>query len=396
MQFNFSLQQRIKLGLNNTVFGLSGTIFNFLFSILIVRMFSPSLWGQFTQSMLLLILFNLFTGWGNKDYLLREFSRNHHLAVQWQTSFISRLVLFLPVIPLIYFITPDPVQSLLLLLWIFSNFITRSFDSVIVFERKFKEAIIIESAGFVMLLLSLFLFKELISLNSIILLFVGSSALKSILYFIQFRRNLLHSLVGRFDAGHLRTCLPYFLPPFIGFLQARSDTFAIALQLSSKELGEYYVLLSLLSYCHATAVLAITPFLKNIYRINSVSFQKIKIKFTQVGLLWSVVCMVGIYGVITFVYHIQLPVYTYFIAWFTLPPYFFYFLLMQDLLRQDKPSPIVIINLIAAALNFLISVILIKYYGFTGGVISCAIMQWMLLVGFSAARYLKPRTVAVT
>jgi O-antigen/teichoic acid export membrane protein len=379
--FNFSFQQRIKLGFNNTVFGLSGTIFNFIFSIVIIKWFSEELWGNFAQMMLLITLMNLVTGWGNKDFLLREFSREPRIISLWQTSIISRSVILILVIPLIITFKAD-VNPFLLFAWVLINFILRSFDSVIVYDRKFREAIVTEILGFLFIVTTLFVFSEVLTLQILIIIFISASFIKSIIYFAVFKDRLFETFDGNFSKVQLIDCLPYFLPPFIGFLQAKSDTFAVALKLSEKELGEYYILLSLLSYCHATAVLAITPFLKNIYRINSESFVKLKKTFILFGLAWSVICIGIIFMMLTFVYEINFPLYTYLIGWSTLPPYFIYFLLMQEFLRKDNPYPIVYLNLMAAVLNFFISLFLIDLYGFNGGLLSCSIMQWLLLIGF--------------
>ncbi len=392
LSFNFSFRQRIKLGFNNTVFGLSGTIFNFLFSIVIVRLFSTELWGSFAQTMLLVTLFSLVTSWGSKDFLLREFSREQRITYLWQTSIISRIAIFLLVIPVIFIFNSVSTNPLLFLGWIFVNYVLRSFESVIVYERKFSAAIIIEVIGFLFIIITIFIFRQGITLPVLIILSIASAGIKSISYFVLFRNQLFESLKGIFSKGQLLACLPYFLPPFIGFLQAKSDTFAVALQLSEKELGQYYVLLSLLSYCHATAVLAITPFLKNIYRINSASFLKIRQKFILFGLGWSIICMTIIYLMLTFIYRIDLSAQTYIIAWLVLPPYFIYFLIMQDFIRRDKPYTIVILNLIAAALNFALSLFLINRFGFNGGLLSCAIMQWALLMGFQIAYSIKHRS----
>ncbi len=391
---NFSFRQRLKLGFNNTLFGLSGTIFNFIYSIVIVRFFSPELWGSFAQNMLLITLFSLVTGWGNRDFLLREFSRNPQPTYLWQTSIISRAILFVPLIPILFFFNFTSTNTFIFLVWLFTNFPARSFDGIIVFERKFKEAIVIEFIGFLFTMTTILVFKQRITVELLMLLFATSNIIKSVIYFIVFQYRIFPSFKGIFSKEYLLASLPYFLPPFIGFLQAKSDTFAIALQLSEKELGEYYVLITLLSYCHATAVLAIGPFLKNIYRINSASFKKIRRSFISLGLLWSSICMAIIYIMLNFIYKIELPSYTYAIAWFTLPPYFIYYLVMQDLLRMDKPYTIVIINLVAAILNFLISMTLISLYGFNGGLLSCAVIQWLLLIGFQVAHGMKSRIAA--
>ncbi len=379
---SFSSRRRIKTSLGHTLYGLSGNIVQFLFSVIVVRFFSGQLWGSFTQLFLLVAVLNMFTGWGNKDYLLREFSRNGQLSEFWQTSFLSRLLVLLPLLPFVVFLEIASSNPWLVSSWLVAVFFYRSFDSVIVFERKFKEAIGIELAGLLALSLLMFGWNGVITINSILLFFVLVTLLKGGLCVWMFRTTLFGSWKGRVDVRHLILSLPYFLPPFIGFFQAKADTFVIAIKLSKEELGEYYILINLLSYCHTFAVLAITPFLKNIYRINWASLQKIKRTVLLAGLPWSLVCIVGIYFVMELIYRIHLPVDDYLIGWLALPPYFVYFLLMQQFIRKDKPYFIVVINSASAVLNFITSFVLIEYAGFRGGLIACASMQWALMIGF--------------
>jgi O-antigen/teichoic acid export membrane protein len=196
------------------------------------------------------------------------------------------------------------------------------------------------------------------------------------------KNPFLQKFCGSFSTQHLLLSVPYFLPPFIIFLNAKADTFAVALTLPENELGEYYVLISLLYYCHAIAALALVPFLKNIYRIKLKSLAKVKRMFFLYGIAWSAICMTFIVLVIEFVYKIHFDAFTYTIAAGGLPPFFIYYLIIQEFYRQDNPYPVVVINLAGAVLNFIISLLMIKSFGFMGGVGSFAIMQWVLLAAF--------------
>lgn len=376
-------RNRIKIGLRHTVYGLSGTLFNFASSVIIVRFYSAQLWGSFAKLMLLMTFLSQITGWGNKDFLLREFSRNNQLTFLWQTSLLSRIVIFILIIPVFFIPGFTQNEPFLFGLWCLVNFLLHSFDSVIVFERKLNQAITIELIGFVVVIVLLFFMSRDLTLGTLTILFISSTLVKIVIYLSVVKKPVLEMFCGVFSRQHLFLSIPYFLPPFISFINAKADTFAIAITLSEKELGEYYVLVSLLYYCHAIAALALVPFLKNIYRIKSESFQKIKKLFFLGGIVWSLICIAAIYVTLEFIYRIRFDGYTYLIAALALPPFFIYYLITQQFFRQDNPYPVVFINLLAAILNFIISLLMIDSFGFRGGLLSFAAMQWVLLAGFT-------------
>jgi O-antigen/teichoic acid export membrane protein len=382
----FAAWERIKIGLNHTVFGLSGTIFNFVFSILMVRFYSAELWGSFAQLMLMMTFFTQITGWGSKDFLVREFSRNTQLSHLWQTSLTSRMLIFLLMLPIIWMYGSSQQVTYLFTGWCLVNFVLRSFDSAIVFERKFYHAVFIELAGFLAILASFFLLGDRVTLPALISLFIGSAVLKILLYLPIFRKQYIEPIDGAFSQQYLILSIPYFLPPFISFLNAKADTFAIALTLSEKELGEYYVLVSLLSYCHAVGALALVPFLKNIYRIKAESLRKIKRAFFLGGMTWATGCLIATYFLLEYIYKIHFEVQVYLVSALAMPPFFIYYLLMQEFFKNDKPYPVVIINLVTAVVNFAVSLVLIHFLGFLGGLIAFATMQWMILFGFVITR----------
>lgn len=381
----FAGWQRVKTGLNHTVFGLSGTVFNFAFSVIIVRHYSFALWGSFAQLMLMMTFLSQITGWGSRDFLVREFSRNNDTRL-WLTSLVSRFFIFVPLLPVFWVFGQGQEESYLFILWCIANFFLRSFDSAIVFERKFIEGIIIETIGFAAILISLFLLEDNLTLGALISLFMGSALLKVLIYIGVFWKPYFAPFSGSPSRAYLVLSIPYFLPPFIGFLNARADTFAIALSLSEKELGEYYVLVSLLSYCHAIGALALVPFVKNIYRIKTESLKKIKKLFFFGGLAWATICLAATWFALEYIYRIHFGAPVYLLSSLALPPFFLYYLLMQEFFKNDKPYPVVIINLVTAVANFGCSLLLIRLFGFLGGLIAFAVMQWVILLSYLIAR----------
>ncbi len=382
LALNFSYRQRLKVGLENTIYSFAGTAANFIISVLIVRLFSPHLWGSFTQLLLAQALFSQLLAWGSKDYLIRAFSLEGRIVERWQTSIVSRALILIIILPVVFLSPIAEGEPVLFACWLAASFLYRSADVIVVFERRFRSGIIIETIGLLFIVIAVIGLQGKMSLHTLTAIFLLSIVLKAMLAGVLFRVPFIQSFQGKMSFGFLLQSLPYCLPSIVGYLQAKGDTFAIALRLPRQELGAYYVLINLLSYCHAIPLMAITPFVQNMYRMNPSSLRKMQFNFLLWGSAWSIPCIFGIWFLMNQLYSIALQPFDYFLAWLALPPYFLYFLPMQRLIRQNKPYTIVWLNLAAALLNFGASNLLITNFGFSGGLMACASMQWFLLTGF--------------
>lgn len=66
----------------------------FLISYFVIRFNSEAAWGEIVNYLIFVNLAILFFNWGQNTYLIRAFSQNVQMvAVYWQESFCSRLVL---------------------------------------------------------------------------------------------------------------------------------------------------------------------------------------------------------------------------------------------------------------------------------------------------------------
>jgi hypothetical protein len=89
------LRKRVLIVAANSANSLLVPLLSPLFSFLVIRLASVSLWGDFVKVLVVAQLAAHVAGWGNKDYLLRQFSRSPaQIAAAWQTNLFTRLGLF--------------------------------------------------------------------------------------------------------------------------------------------------------------------------------------------------------------------------------------------------------------------------------------------------------------
>ena len=70
------LIKRFRIVILNTLANMSAPVANMVCSWLVIRWISPELWGSYTKIFLLLMLALQITGFGSKEFLLREFSKS--------------------------------------------------------------------------------------------------------------------------------------------------------------------------------------------------------------------------------------------------------------------------------------------------------------------------------
>ena len=90
-------RRRAGLIIANSFNSLLVPVFGIVVSLLVVRLTSVELWGMFVEVMIWAQLAAMVVGWGNKEFLLRAFSRQPaQMAVRWQSSLVTRSALLLP------------------------------------------------------------------------------------------------------------------------------------------------------------------------------------------------------------------------------------------------------------------------------------------------------------
>ena len=157
-----------------------------LLSLVIVRFKSVELWGEYAEILIWSNLFLLFLSFGNNDYLLKTFSEYPSKVNQtWLNNILVRSFLLIPSGILIFFTPAFLDIEIDVLLLVLLKFLNQSFKSLIVFNRKFKLNIGVESFFLVTLLLMVILKIEVLNLKILIQLIVIALTVKflTFLYF---------------------------------------------------------------------------------------------------------------------------------------------------------------------------------------------------------------------
>ena len=85
---------RVKLVLVNILKQLLSQFLTLILSALIFKLYTKELWGEFSTYFLYINIITVIISWGNKEFLIREFSKSPSKIVKnFNQLFITRLIL---------------------------------------------------------------------------------------------------------------------------------------------------------------------------------------------------------------------------------------------------------------------------------------------------------------
>lgn len=363
-------------------------ITNILTSAIVIRLLVPEWWGQITILQLYMYLGNQFCAWGNKDSLVKLFSENpSKKEFLWMESFSNRLFILIPVIIGTYFVSPDLSSILYLSCWIILRFFLQSFESIILFSRKFAVSIVTEIIGLIIIVFGLVVFKDYLSFHDVLFIITISYLIKTIILVVHFRTYFNFDVSFKSNIKNLLPFLPFMMIGFSGVLQQKSDMISVAWLSSKIEIAQYQVFSSFLLFAQAIPALAIGPYLKNLYRLPLSTYSKLQRLFTCYGFFISLASTMFIYIAIKIIYQFDFP-YTIYVlgflnGWFT----YFYMLKIFLMFKNQKQKQVMIINAGTIVLNFVFCFVFIQLWGIQGGILAAAITQ--LFTYFIYKYYLK-------
>lgn len=129
-------RRRLQLVVANSLNQILLILFSPLLSFLVIRLSGAELWGSFVNVMIGVQLGASVVSWGNKEYLLREFSRTPAgIAREWQASATSRLPLLVGLGLLLALLYPAGLLPWLLL-WAVGLFLSQSHDVLVVYKKS--------------------------------------------------------------------------------------------------------------------------------------------------------------------------------------------------------------------------------------------------------------------
>ena len=353
-----------------------------LFSFIIVNYFSKQLWGEFVEILLFIYIATTFCNWGQREFLLREFSKMpKNITTIWQQFLVARL----PILILIFIIAFVFYDTLFfeLLLWLSSVFIINSFTPIFIYERDYNKSIFIEMISFFILLLGLFYFKSKINLKLLVQLYAIHNFIKALFYLILYKIHLNFSnFSSKFSL--LLSGVTLFLMSFTGFLQTKIDVYIFSIFYDTILIGEYQIISGFLVFAQSITMILILPYLKNIYRLTDQSVLKMKKSIAYFGIFLNTIVITLIFIALEQLYQIQLNIYqiihTFLI---TYPPYV-YSLEILSLFKENKEKKVLTVSFASMSVNLIISLLLLSLgFKITGVLVASAIAQMVSLFLYS-------------
>lgn len=354
-----------------------------LFSFIIVTYFSKQLWGEFVEILLFIYIATTFCNWGQREFLLREFSKiPKNITTIWQQFLIARLPILILFI-IIAFVFYGNTLFFELLLWLSSVFIINSFTPIFIYERDYNKSIYIEIIGFFILLLGLFCFKSKINLILLVQLYAIHNFIKALYYLILYKihLNFRHFTL---QLSLLLSGVTFFLMSLGGFLQSRIDVYIFSIFYDTILLGEYQIISGFLIFAQSITMILILPYLKNIYRLTDESILKMKKNIAYFGIILNTIIITIIFILLNQLYQIQLNLYQLFYSFLiTYPPYV-YSLEILYLFKENKEKKVLKISFASMSINLIISFLLLSLgFKMTGVLVASAIAQMVSLFLYS-------------
>ena len=355
---------------------------NALIALAVIHRTSPANWGMFVKVLILVSIIGHVANWGNRDFLLRQFSTYpSKIASSFYSSLAARSMILMPAIVVLWYCDFE-VGWLWVSMWLILYFIYQSFDVIIVYHRRFRWATAVEVIGLLIILLPIIFRFEIPSTYSIIKLYTASYLIRCTLLAILVRwpSGVPKSIEGSF--AYFRQSFPFFIIGFSGLLQSKIDLYTISFFLGESQIGTYQILMGFLLAIQAASAFLLTPFAKNIMRVPDKTVRKLSNSSIRLGLILVVVGIFCTRFILDSLYHIELDLTYYLIgAAFALPP-FFYLSQIYQLYGHGKEKVVVWLNLVGAGLNMVLTILLIKGLGMLGALIATALVQWGLLISY--------------
>jgi hypothetical protein len=355
--------RKLQLVLLNSLNHLIAPVSTLLISLLVVRLVSIEMWGEYARLILFITLLSQIATWGNKEYLFREFSKTPNAIEElWRESFASRSMLLLPLLISI-FLLPSPILLKGYLAFIlFLRFIFQSYDSILLYRRNYLLRTLLELIHGIIFATAVIIFQKQLTIDTILLLTLGMDFLKTLFVFLFTPLNTI-SFNFSIKISHLKKSVPFFLLMFTSLLASRMDQVNAAIFLEISEMGKYQILMSFLLIIQASSNFALQPFINNIYRAKLVTIKKIALKLFLFGIPIAALGIISMNYILLLFYHIEIDFIILLLGYLFVLPVFYYSPYIFFLYKTERVPLVIGMNIGGSILLFVSSLILMNIYG---------------------------------
>ncbi len=377
--------RRARAILTNSISSLLPPALNIAVSTLVVRAASVELWGQFVRLLIVLNFGVYIVAWGNKEFLLRAFSRTPaHIGRNWQTSLITRMLLFGGLCLVLAWMDWPLVQRVWAMVWALGLVVAQSNEALIIYHKDFGFSILVEMGAMGLIAGGILALNGNLTVDKLAALFGGTHLLRAGILTLRYRRYTLpretaSPIQSRFSPAFFPLAFPFFLLGFSGMLQSRMDLCAVNFYLSERDVGQYQVFISLMIYLQALANFILLPFVKNLYRLERASIRRISVRLTVFGVLFLAPALGAAALALRFVYALTLPPAFFIIGGLFVLPIYYYLPIIYRLYKENRQNTVLWVNLIGIAVNFALNMLLLPRFEALGAITATAASQWVML-----------------
>lgn len=345
----------------------TSTATGLVLSYIVVAFFNTQWWGKVNAAQVYFSLAVTFASWGNKEYLLRQFS----LYPAMQKTFFRQLllarvpILFLSML-LLPFFSFDAVEYMHLLIWILAGYISQSTEVITLYEKKFHFPVAAEIISFLSAVTFLAVKGDTATYYTLLQALSLMQLVKMILLVVFFNRFFfVRSSVAatvKWDMSFIRKSLSFALVNFTGLLFSRGILIGADIYLDDYTLGKFRVLLALLIMVQAGGAYLFQPFAKGFYRMKEAEGNKLGRSLLLPGLIITVVATLLLQPFMQLFFKTYVDVLALIFAWVFMFSAYLILPYAYQLFKQQGNIKVLYINVISMLVLFLF-LVLVMHFG---------------------------------
>jgi len=306
-----------------------------------------------------------FSGWGLRDFLLKQSARPHsEFTKTWHLTFFSKILLCSPLFVLMTFWLGSAILPFVAAVFVFRT-LNAVYEPLIISNNKGASFFAFD---LFIVTVSLFLIglKCIATTNHFFYFLSVSECLRFIICLGTFKMPFIFSLRLNTLIQFLYKTKFYFLLVVVSFFQSRIDLYLLAFLLNPNNLNQYQIISSLLSLVQILLSGFVMSYSKLFYR----NIQSSETTFTKIvkrsGYLAAILASLSIYLILNIVYHFDFSLLNALLV--ALNIMFFAYVLLGVFVytKNDWQKKMMINVAIAGIINLVCCFVFMPRFGITG------------------------------
>ena len=345
-------------------------VFTMTVSLVIIRLAGVERWGEIVPYLVGIELMAVLLNWGQKPYLLKKFALNPSVKSEtWSNSILARTPLFFFGLLIVVFLPVSSHIKTLLVILIFTKWVSSFFDSVIQFDREYSKSILSDALNLGLCLTVILWFRNNLTLENILVSICVGSFFKMLILLTLIPKGITLNSWGSVWP-ELKLAFPFFALTIAGLIQSKGDLYMVIYLLPNQEIAQYQVLIGFLIMGQSLSAVVLNPFQKNLLRINVNDAGNIRLAHFKIGVLVSVLLSVFIFLIMKYVYLFSIPFWMPVVYFLYLIPLYIYLIDSQIMIKHHLEKNLLSFTVYAAICNLGLSFILVPFIGIVGALIS--------------------------